>query len=260
MDIPHLISIVGAGPGDPDLLTVKGMRRLQNADVVLYDALVGDEMLEFTKAGTVKKYVGKLCDDGQNPKTRQDGIHNEFLYWAANGKKVVRLKSGDPMIFGRGAEEIRFCKENELNYEVIPGVTAAVAGSSLFSIPLTERCKNNMVLFSCGRVGENGIPGVETVLNVLTQGCPVVLYMGLNNLLHYSKELLKNGVSGAVPVQILSKISRDDQQQYSTTVGQIREFLKENRPETPSTIIIGEHAQPIEGNLKAEQLEKLLSI
>ena len=260
MGISHLISIVGAGPGDPELLTVKALKRLQDADVVLYDALVGNEMLELTKAGAVKKYVGKLCNDGQNPKTRQDGIHNEFLLWAAEDKKVVRLKSGDPMIFGRGAEEIRFCKENNLNFEVIPGVTAAVAGSSLFSIPLTERCKNNMVLFSCGRLGKKGIPGAETVLNVLNQGCPVVLYMGLNNLLPYSNELLKNGISSAVPVQILSKISQADQKHYSTTIGKISEFLKENEPETPSTIIIGEYAKPIEGNLKIQQLEKVLTI
>ena len=260
MDIPHLISIVGAGPGDPELLTVKALKRLQNADVVLYDALIGEEMLELTRPEAVKQYVGKLCNDGQNPQTRQDNIHNEFIRWAAQGKNVVRLKSGDPMIFGRGAEEIRFCKENNLNYEVIPGVTAAVAGSSLFSISLTERCKNNMVLFSCGRIGKNGIPGVATVLSILKQGCTVVLYMGLNNLLPYTEELLKNGVSGSVPVQILSRISQDGQKQYSTTVGEVREFLEENRPATPSTIIIGEHAQPIKGNIKTEQLEKIVTI
>ena len=99
MDVPHLISIVGAGPGDPDLLTIKALQRIQDADVILYDALLGEEILALAKTGSIKKFVGKRVHDGQDQTNRQNAINNEFLYWAGESKKVVRLKTGDPMIF-----------------------------------------------------------------------------------------------------------------------------------------------------------------
>lgn len=245
MGLPHLISIVGAGPGDPELLTVKAHNRLQNADVILHDALMGDEMLKLAKPGAVKIYVGKLNNDGQNQVTRQDGIHQLFLHWAGKNKKVVRLKTGDPMIFGRGAEEIRFCKTNNLNFEVIPGVTAAVAGSSLFSVPLTERGKNNMLLFYTCRKENDCFPQLEPLVSVLQNGSPVVLYMGLHHLSELSGKLLGKGISGKMPVQILCKISQPGQSSYSTNLEKVDEFLASNRPCTPSLVIMGENAERI---------------
>jgi len=245
MGLPHLISIVGAGPGDPELLTVKALNRLQNADVILHDALIGEEMLKQAKPEAVKIYVGKLNNDGQNQLERQDGIHQLFLHWATKNKKVVRLKTGDPMIFGRGAEEIRFCKTNNLNFEVIPGVTAAVAGSSLFSVPLTERGKNNMLLFYTCRKENNCFPQLEPMVSVLQSGSPVVLYMGLHHLSELSGKLLENGISEEMPVQILCKISQPEQSSYSTTLEKVEAFLAEKRPGTPSLVIIGEHAEKI---------------
>lgn len=241
----HLISIVGAGPGDPELLTVKALRRLKEADVLLYDALMGDEILNFTREDAVKTYVGKLYADGQDQTERQDAIHEAFLYWASQNKKVVRLKAGDPMIYGRGAEEVRFCKTHKLNYEVIPGITAGIAASSLFSVPLTERGKNNMLLFYTGRPANNGFPDVKTMLGVLENGSPVLVYMGLNNLPALADELIGSGVSGSTPVQILSRVSQEDQQQYSTTLNALEGYLKDQQPETPSVIIIGKYAETI---------------
>ncbi|MCA1760463.1 MAG: uroporphyrinogen-III C-methyltransferase, partial [Bacteroidales bacterium] len=243
MGLPHLISIVGAGPGDPELLTVKALNRLQTADVILYDALIGNEMLELAKPGAVKVYVGKLNNDGQNQVARQDGIHQLFLHWAAKNKKVVRLKTGDPMIFGRGAEEIRFCKTNNLNFEVIPGVTAAVAGSSLFSVPLTERGKNNMLLFYTCRKENDCFPQLEPLVSVLQTGSPVVLYMGLHHLSELAGKLSESGISDKMPVQILCKISQAGQSSYSTILEKVEEFLAEKRPCTPSLVIIGENAE-----------------
>jgi len=245
MGLPHLISIVGAGPGDPELLTVKALNRLQNADVILHDALIGEEMLKLAKPEAVKIYVGKLNNDGQNQTERQDGIHRLFLHWATKNKKVVRLKTGDPMIFGRGAEEIRFCKINNLNFEVIPGVTAAVAGSSLFSVPLTERGKNNMLLFYTCRKENDCFPQLEPMVSVLQSGSPVVLYMGLHHLSELSGKLLENGISCKMPVQILCKISQPEQNSYSTNLEDVDDFLAENRPCTPSLVIVGEHAEKI---------------
>lgn len=245
MGLPHLISIVGAGPGDPELLTVKALNRLQNADVVLHDALIGDEMLKLAQPGAVLKYVGKWNNDGQNPVERQNEIHRQFLHWAGKNKKVVRLKTGDPMIFGRGAEEIRFCKDNNLHFEVIPGITAGIAGASLFSVPLTERGKNNMLLFHTCRKVNNQFPELDSLIHILKTGSPVVLYMGLNHLGELAAELALKGISPLMPVQILCKISQPGQSSYSTILENVEEFLEEKKPCTPSLVIVGEHAERI---------------
>ena len=245
MDLPHLISIVGAGPGDPELLTIKAHKRLMEADIILYDALFGEDILQIAKADAIKKYVGKWCSDGQNQIKRQNIIHKEFLFWAGKNKKIVRLKTGDPMVFGRGAEEIRFCKDNNLNFEVIPGITAATAGASLFSVPITERGKNNMVLFYASKTDENGFPESDSLINILNTGSPVVVYMGLKYLPGLSNELEKKGLPGSTNIQILCKISQNNQTAYSTTISGVEHFLQNNSPETPSLIIIGTNAKRI---------------
>jgi uroporphyrin-III C-methyltransferase len=242
MGISHLISIVGAGPGDPELLTVKAHKRLVEADVILYDALMGGEILELAKADAIKIYVGKLYKDFQNQEARQNSIYSLFLHWAGENKKVLRLKTGDPMIFGRGAEEIRFCKENKLNYEVIPGITAGIASSSLFEIPLTERGKNSMVLFHTGHREKGRFTDLKSIVNVLKSGSPVVIYMGLNKLLDMAKALSGEGIDNTIPIQILSKISQSDEKAYETTIEDVGAFLQEKSPETPSIIIIGKYA------------------
>lgn len=245
MDISHLISIVGAGPGDPELLTVKAHKRLIEADVVLYDALMGGQILKLAKPDAIKIYVGKLYKDWQNQKDRQNLIHSLFLHWAGQKKKIVRLKTGDPMIFGRGAEEIRFCKENHLNYETIPGITAGIASSSLFEIPLTERGKNSMVLFHTGHRENGRFLDLISIIDVLKSGSPVVIYMGLNKLGDMAEALFGEGVENSIPIQILSKISQSDEKGYETTIGGVAEFLQQNSPQTPSIIIIGKHVLSI---------------
>jgi len=243
MGLPHLISIVGAGPGDPELLTVKALNRLQQADVVLYDALMGEEVLGLANPTAVKKYTGKIYNDGQNQRARQDAIHNEILHWALQGKRVVRLKAGDPMVFARGAEEIRFCRANNLNFEVIPGITAGLAASALFHIPVTERRKNNMVLFYTATREEGALNELDSVVQVVQSGSPVVVYMGVNNLPNLVADLATKGVNKETPVLILSNISQAGQKSWSTTIGSATEFLQENKPETPSIIVIGKHAE-----------------
>ncbi len=243
MGLPHLISIVGAGPGDPELLTVKAMNRLQNAQVVLYDALIGEEMLEMAPPEAVKMYFGKLYNDGQDPQKRQDDIHQQFLYWADKNKRIVRLKSGDPMVYSRGAEEISFCRRHNLNVEVIPGITAAMAGASLFTTPLTQRGKNSMILFYTGRKNNCGYPQIESVVNVLQTGSPVTVYMGLTHLVDLAECLISKGIKQTVTVLILCRISQNGQKKYMTTLGEVRAFLQKNNPVTPSTIMIGENLE-----------------
>lgn len=238
-----LISIVGAGPGDPELLTLKALKRIQEADYVLHDALVTEDILEMAKPEARRIYVGKVYHDGQDQTDRQDAINRLIIELAAEGKRIVRLKSGDPMIFGRGAEEIRFYIENKLNYEVIPGVTSALAAASLYGIPLTERGKNSMVLFGTGHYCDGEFCDLDSFVSVLKSGSPVVFFMGLNKLVHLSQRLIEKAISAETRIQILSKVSQPGAAALEGTLGNIQEILKKEKPPMPALLIIGKNAE-----------------
>jgi len=238
-----LISIVGAGPGDVELLTIKALKRIQEADCILHDALVSKEILNLAKPDAERFYVGKLYLDGQDQTERQDWINQLIIGLASKGKKIVRLKSGDPMIFGRGAEEIRFCIENNLNYEVIPGVTSALGAASLYGIPLTERGKNSMVLFGTGHYCEGDFCDLETFVSVLNSGSPIIFFMGLNKLVKLAQRLMENNISPELKVQILSKISQSDANAIEGTLGNIAQILQTEKPPMPALVIIGKNVQ-----------------
>ena len=239
----HLISIVGAGPGDPELLTIKALKRIQEADCILHDALVSDEIMNLAKPDARRIYVGKLYQDGQDQTDRQEWINQLIIELAGKGQKVVRLKSGDPMIFGRGAEEIRFCIENSLNYEVIPGVTSALGAASLCGIPLTERGKNSMVLFGTGHYCEGDFCDLETFVSVLKSGSPIIFFMGLNKLVRLAQRLMDQAISPEIKVQILSKVSQPDTVAFEGTLGNIAHLLENEKPPMPALVIIGKNVE-----------------
>jgi len=239
----HLISIVGAGPGDPELLTIKALKRIQEADCILHDALVSDEILNLVRPEAQRIYVGKLYQDGQDQTERQEAINQLIIDLAAKGQRIVRLKSGDPMIFGRGAEEIRFCIENSLNYEAIPGVTSALGAASLYGIPLTERGKNSMVLFGTGHYCDGDFCDLETFVSVLKSGSPIIFFMGLNKLVHLAKRLIEKGISSEMNVQILSKVSQADTSAIEAKLGVVEKILEAKKPLMPALIIIGKNVE-----------------
>jgi len=239
----HLISIVGAGPGDPELLTIKALKRIQEADCILHDALVSDEILNLARPEAQRIYVGKLYQDGQDQTERQEAINQLIIDLAAKGQRIVRLKSGDPMIFGRGAEEIRFCIENSLNYEAIPGVTSALGAASLYGIPLTERGKNSMVLFGTGHYCDGDFCDLETFVSVLKSGSPIIFFMGLNKLVHLAKRLIEKGISPEMNVQILSKVSQADTSAIEAKLGVVEKILEAKKPPMPALIIIGKNVE-----------------
>lgn len=238
-----LISIVGAGPGDPELLTLKAHRRIQEADYLLHDALVSDEILNLARPEAQRIYVGKIYQDGQDQTERQEWINQLIIELAGKGQKIVRLKSGDPMIFGRGAEEIRFCIENNLNYEVIPGVTSALGAASLYGIPLTERGKNSMVLFGTGHYCDGDFCDLETFVSVLKSGSPIIFFMGLNKLVKLSGRLMDQAISPEIKVQILSKVSQPDTIAYESTLGNVAWLLETEKPPMPALVIIGQNVE-----------------
>jgi uroporphyrin-III C-methyltransferase len=238
-----LISIVGAGPGDPELLTIKALKRIQEADCILHDALVSEEIMNLARPDAQRIYVGKLYQDGQDQTDRQEWINQLIIELAEKGQKVVRLKSGDPMIFGRGAEEIRFCIENRLNYEVIPGVTSALGAASLYGIPLTERGKNSMVLFGTGHYSEGDFCDLESFVSVLNSGSPIIFFMGLNKLIKLARRLMDQGISQDMNVQILSKVSQPDACTLEGTLENIAQLLETQKPPMPALVIIGKNVE-----------------
>jgi uroporphyrin-III C-methyltransferase len=239
----HLISIVGAGPGDPELLTIKALKRIQEADCILHDALVSEEILNLARPGSQRIYVGKTYQDGQDQTDRQEWINRLIIELAEKGQKVVRLKSGDPMIFGRGAEEIRFCIENGLNYEVIPGVTSALGAASLHGIPLTERGKNSVVLFGTGHYCEGDFCDLETFVSVLKSGSPIIFFMGLNKLVRLAQRLMEQAISPEIKVQVLSKVSQPGSVAFEGTLRNIAQILETEKPPMPALVIIGKNVE-----------------
>lgn len=238
-----LISIVGAGPGDPELLTLKALKRIQQADCILHDALVSPEILNLAKPEAQRVYVGKLYQDGQDQTERQEWINQMIIALSVKGEKVVRLKSGDPMIFGRGAEEIRFCIENKLNYEVIPGVTSALGAASQFGIPLTERGKNSMVLFGTGTYCDGDFCDLQSFVSVLQSGSPIIFFMGLSKLVRLAGRLVDCAIAPQTKVHILSKVSQPDAQTFEGTLSTIAQVIESHNPPMPALVIIGQHAE-----------------
>jgi uroporphyrin-III C-methyltransferase len=147
------------------------------------------------------------------------------------------------MIFGRGAEEIRFCIENNLDYEVIPGVTSALGAASLYGIPLTERGKNSMVLFGTGHYCEGDFCDLETFISVLNSGSPVVFFMGLSKLVKLAQRLIENSLSPEIKVQILSKVSQPDACTFEGTLGNIEQLMANEKPPMPALVVIGKNVE-----------------
>jgi len=245
MTTTHLISIVGAGPGDPELLTVKAHKRLSEADAVLYDALHGYDILKLAREDAEMIYAGKFQGDGQCQAKRQDDIHQKMAELAALGKKVVRLKAGDPMVFGRGAEEIRFCKQQGLTYEVIPGITAGVAAAGLLEVPITERQKSPMVLFYTGHRADDSLSNIESVIEVLRAGGTVTVYMGFKNIGLLADSIIEAGLDPQMPVQVMSHVGQEAQSLLSCTVSNVEQSIFEKKPSTPAVLFIGKYADPI---------------
>jgi uroporphyrin-III C-methyltransferase len=187
--------------------------------------------------------VGKIYHDGQDQAERQEWINQLLIELAGKGQKVVRLKSGDPMIFGRGAEEIRFCIEKKLVYEVIPGVTSALGAASMYGIPLTERGKNSMVLFGTGHYCDGDFCDLESFVSVLKSGSPIIFFMGLNKLVQLAKRLTENGIQSEIHVKILSKVSQPGSSIIEATLGSLAQILENEKPAMPALVIIGKNVE-----------------
>lgn len=229
------VYLVGAGPGDPELLTLGALRRLQQADVILYDRLVAPAILALAAAGAERVYVGKCC--GRHH-ADQSVIHALLIAYARQGKTVVRLKGGDPFLFGRGGEEMQVLLAAGILVEVVPGITAGVGCAAYAGIPLTHRDYAQACLFITGHTQYGS--GAETWQTLTAPRQTLVIYMGLAKLESLCRGLIAHGLPSDWPVALIERGTTVDQRILIASLTDIAEFARQQRVRSPALAIIGE--------------------
>lgn len=233
---PGSIWLVGAGPGAPGLMTLLGYHALTRADVVIFDALVNEEILRWARCDAIKEYAGKR---GGKPSAKQRDISERLIEFARQNKRVLRLKGGDPFIFGRGGEECEALKAAGIPFRIVPGISAGVGGLAYAGIPITHRTTNHLVTFLTGHDSSGVVPS-QIDWHSLAKGSPViVLYMALKHLGEISKQLIKHGRPADEALAIVSNASLPSQSVIKTTLGGVPAALVENDIAVPAISVIG---------------------
>ena len=230
------VYLVGAGPGDPDLLTFKALRLIQQADVVLYDRRVSKGVMELVRRDSELIYVGKK--GGSDESTRQEDINEQLVKLAKSGKRVCRLKGGDPFIFGRGGEEIESLSEHGIPFQVVPGITAASGCSSYAGIPLTHRDYSQSCRFVTAHLknGTTNLPWEEFVIDQQT----IVFYMALSGANYICQKLMEHGMDKNMPIAIIEKGTMPEQKVYISSLTKLPGLLAKENIHAPTLIIVGE--------------------
>jgi len=236
MTIKGFVSLVGSGPGDPELLTVKALRLIQQADVVVFDRLVSPEILALIPHGVSQISVGKSPGKHCVP---QDQINEIIVSLALSGRRLVRLKGGDPYIFGRGGEEALVLRQHGIPFEVVPGVTAAAGCSSYSGIPLTHRGLNHGVRFITGHQKNDETLDIDWN-KVADPDCTLVIYMGLVNLQTICAELVRAGLPASTPAAAVHGGTTSHQQKVIATLSDLADAVVTAGLKSPVTTIIGE--------------------
>ncbi|MBE0530206.1 MAG: uroporphyrinogen-III C-methyltransferase [Rhodospirillales bacterium] len=236
----HPVYIVGAGPGDPDLLTVKAARLLKEADVVVFDRLISDEIMALVPPGTTRIYAGKTA---HNHHMRQEEINELLVKLAGAGRTVVRLKGGDPFTFARGGEEALHLAKNGIPFEIVPGITAATSCSAYAGIPLTHRGKSLGVRFVTGHCqGANATLDLNWK-SLADPDTTLVVYMGLANLDTISAKLIEAGLSPATPAAAIQSGTTLSQRTVLTTLADLPARVRQEGLKPPTLMVIGPVAE-----------------
>lgn len=230
------VYLVGAGPGDAKLITLRAVELLQKADIVLYDRLVSKKIISMIPQSTEKIYVGREVGDDT---AHQNSTNELMVKFAKSKKNMVRLKGGDPIIFGRGGEEAEYLKENKVKYEIVPGITSGIGSATYAGIPLTHRKYASSVVFVTGH--EDPEKNNESVKwkRLAKSVDTIVIMMGLSRIDVICKELIAGGLDKKTPVAVIQNGTTPQQKMVIGTVTNIAKLVKINKIKAPSNIIIG---------------------
>ena len=238
---PPRVTLVGAGPGDPELLTIKAVKAIHRATVLLVDDLVGGEVLRYARTSARIVYVGKR---GGCASTPQAFIHKLMVAEAGRGERVVRLKGGDPFVFGRGGEEVDALRAAGIEVDVISGLTAGIAGPAAIGIPVTDRRHAAGVAFVTGHAqdgaGGNGGPDWQSLAR---SGLTLVIYMGVARCRDIQRSLLDAGMAPDTPAAIISQACTPRQRQARCTLGGLADTLQREALPSPALLVIGDVVQ-----------------
>ncbi|KAL9175642.1 hypothetical protein ABFS82_02G124300 [Erythranthe guttata] len=233
---PGNVFLVGTGPGDPELLTIKAMRVIENADLLLYDRLVSNDVLDLVGPGARLLYVGKTA--GYHSRTQEE-IHELLLSFAEAGANVVRLKGGDPLVFGRGGEEMDFLQQQGIEVKVIPGITAASGIAAELGIPLTHRGVANSVKFLTGHSRKGGKDPLFVAENAADPDSTLVVYMGLSTLPSLASKLMFHGLPEDTPTAAIERGTTPQQRIVFAELKDLADEIASQELVSPTLIVIG---------------------
>jgi len=229
--------LVGAGPGDPGLLTLHAANAIRQADVIVYDALVNDSILDLASDDVVLHYAGKR---GGKPSPKQRDISLRLVDFAREQKSVLRLKGGDPFVFGRGGEEALTLVENKVPFRIVPGISAGIGGLAYAGIPVTHRDINHSVTFLTGHDASGLVPDAVDWESV-SKGSPVVvMYMAMKHWPNIRERLLKAGRSACDPMAFVCEATTERQRVLETTIGSSLEDLASSDIKPPAIVVVGD--------------------
>ncbi|MCW2362853.1 MULTISPECIES: uroporphyrinogen-III C-methyltransferase [Sphingobium] len=228
------VYLVGAGPGDPDLLTVRGARLIGRASLIVHDGLVDASILALASPEAELISVAK---QRSRHSMKQEAINSLLVGEALSGRDVVRLKGGDPFIFGRGGEELEACREAGVRCEVVPGISAAVGGGASAGLPLTHREDASIVSFVAGQC--KGL-SEQNWVGLAGPGRTLVIYMGLATSQDIAEKLMRDGLSPSTPVAVIEKATRPDQRVLRSLLADLGDLVAREAVESPALIVVGE--------------------
>ena len=239
------VYIIGAGPGDPELLTLKAHRLITQAEVILHDDLVGAPILGMAPPGTIMINVGKRYGDGKDQKQRQKEIVDEIIRYLGMSKRVIRLKGGDPLIFGRGVEEALALQKRGVEFELVPGITAGIAAGNTARIPLTERMCSEGLMLVTGSTANDREAHYKSISDWLMIGNTVLLYMGFKRFTIIRERLYEFGLSSEIAACAVSKASLPDQLAAYGTIGNIENVAAKMGIELPVLLLLGKYIRQV---------------